>query len=228
LSNLGTPCDRKLWYTINTPEKAEAIEPHAQIKFLFGDILEELLLFLSQAAGHSVEGTQDKVNINGVEGSRDAVIDGVVVDVKSASSFSFKKFEEGLTPEKDGFGYLTQLRGYLFGSKEDPLVKHKDIAAFLAIDKQLGKITLDIHGKDNTDFIALAKKKQEVIKLSSPPPRAFSDVPYQKSGNRKLGVECSYCSFKETCWPGVRTFFYSQGPVHLTQVVKEPKVNEPS
>jgi hypothetical protein len=94
LSNIGTECWRKLWYSINTPERAEPLSPAARFKFLFGDILEELLLFLGKEAGHTVEGCQDELEINGLKGHRDSIIDGRLVDCKSASTFSFKKLKE--------------------------------------------------------------------------------------------------------------------------------------
>jgi len=57
-------------------------------------------------------------------------------------------------------------------------------------------------------------------------------VPEGKSGNMKLGVNCSYCPHKVTCWDdanngdGLRLFLYSNGPMWLTEVQKEPKVQE--
>ena len=47
LSNIGTKCDRKLWYSINYPELAEPLPASARLKFLYGDILEEVVLFQS-------------------------------------------------------------------------------------------------------------------------------------------------------------------------------------
>ena len=63
---------------------------------MFGDILEELLLFLAKEAGHTVTGQQDTLSISGVNGHRDAIIDGRLVDVKSASSYSFRKFKNNV------------------------------------------------------------------------------------------------------------------------------------
>ena len=42
----------------------------------------------------------------------DCKIDGEVVDVKSASAMSFKKFKNGTLYEDDPFGYIAQLAGY--------------------------------------------------------------------------------------------------------------------
>lgn len=228
MSALGTRCDRKLWYSVNTPDKAEELSPEVRFKFLYGDILEELVLFLAREAGHSVEGTQDTLEINGVNGHRDAIVDGVVVDVKSASSFSFKKFDNHLTSENDSFGYLDQLGAYLYASKNDPLVTEKNAAAFIAVDKQLGHLTVDIQPDTGKNYDKLVDEKRNVVSQKSPPPRGFTDEPDGKSGNRKLCIECSYCSFKKECWPGLQTYFYSNGPRFLTNVARTPNVKEVS
>jgi hypothetical protein len=228
MSNLGTKCDRKLWYSVNHPELAEPLPPEVRFKFLYGDILEELVLFLAKEAGHSVEGTQDTLEISGVLGHRDAVVDGVVVDVKSASSYAFKKFEGHLTEENDAFGYLDQLGAYLYASQNDPVVKDKSIAAFIAVDKTLGHITVDVQPNTYKDYSYLASIKKAIVSSDSPPVKAYEDEPDGKSGNRKLGTACSYCSFKQTCWPNLQTYFYSTGPRFLTKVVKEPNVEKAS
>ena len=226
MSNLGTRCDRKLWYTVNKPEAAEALPPEVRFKFLYGDILEELVLFLAKEAGHEVEGTQDTLEINGVKGHRDAIVDGVVVDVKSASTYSFKKFDEHLTADNDAFGYIDQLGAYLYASQDDPKVVHKDRAAFIAVDKTLGHITVDVQPNTYKNYDKVVAEKKAVITQKEPPPRAFSDEPDGKSGNRKLCIECSYCAFKKECWPGMQTFFYSNGPRFLTHVARTPNVKE--
>lgn len=226
LSNLGSKCKRQLWYTINKPELGEELPPWVRIKFLFGDILEHMLLFLAREAGHKVEGEQDQIVINGVKGHRDAVIDGRVVDVKSASSYSFKKFATHSLADDDAFGYIDQLGGYLAGSSDDPLVVDKDVASFLAIDKTLGHIALDTYPSTGVDYERLVEETKVILANPQPPERAFTDVPEGKSGNRKLGTACSYCAFKHTCWPSIRTFNYSTGPTFLTVVAREPRVTE--
>ena len=122
MSNIGTPCERKLWYGINQPEAKEEIPPWVRMKFLFGDILEHLLLFMADAAGHQVEGTQDEQEIEGVKGHRDSVIDGVIIDAKSASTYSFKKFADHKLDEDDPFGYVDQIQSYLHAGQSDPIV----------------------------------------------------------------------------------------------------------
>lgn len=222
MSNLGSTCDRELWYKINKPELAEKLPANVRFKFLYGDILEELILFLAKEAGHTVEGTQDTLEINGVKGHRDAVIDGYLVDTKSASTYAFQKFRDHLTPDKDEFGYIDQLGAYLAASQSDPLVKEKDVAAFFAVDKTLGHMTLDMHAKSDKDYSKLVDEKRAMLASSTPPKRSYEDEEDGKSGNRKLGTKCSYCAFKEVCWPGVKRYDYSGKPRWLTKVAREP------
>ena len=226
-SNVGTDCDRKLFYSINQPNLGEPLPPPTRIKFLFGDILEALLLFLARTAGHSVSGQQSKMEFEGLVGSRDAVIDGHLIDVKSASTFSFRKFEEGLNDSNDAFGYRDQLGLYLEASQKDPLVENKDKAYFLVIDKTLGHITLSPLKRDKTkNWPLLIERKRMMLSSSSLPKRAYFPEPEGKSGNEGLGVACSYCQFKEACFPNLRTFIYSNGPKFLTKVARLPNVPE--
>lgn len=227
MSNLGTPCRRKLWYSINRPEKAEPLDPWTKIKFMFGDLCELFLLFLAREAGHTVQNEQREVNLNGVKGHIDCLVDGELVDVKSASTYGFKKFKENGLREDDPFGYLPQLFGYLEAEQDDPDLLEKNHAHFLAFDKQHGHIALDTYRKDPAkNYAELVNSSREMLAQPEPPDRQYTDVEFQKGGNRKLGVECSYCAFKDHCWPNLRTFLYSTGPVFLTEVRKVPNVIE--
>jgi hypothetical protein len=225
MSNMGKPCKRQLWYEVNGYDGEEFRAEH-YLKFLYGDIIEELLLFLAEQAGHTVEGRQDELEIEGIKGHRDAVIDGLTVDVKSASSYSFRKFKEGLDPEEDAFGYLGQLGSYVHTGRDDPLVTDKSRGAFLVADKTLGHITLDVHDYPECDFESEYAETKRVMELDEPPDRGFQPEVDGKSGNLKLGVNCSYCAFKETCYPELRTFLYSTKPVYLVKVVRTPNVPE--
>lgn len=226
VSNLSSPCSRKLWYSINQHEDAEPVGGPARFKFLYGDLLEELVLFLAEQAGHRVEAAQEEVDINGVKGHIDCIIDGRLVDVKSASPFGFKKFESNGLVSDDPFGYLGQINAYYYALKDDPRITDKGIVSFLAIEKVLGKLCLDSYITNEVNYDELVTDRRSELALSGPPDRAYGDVEDGKSGNRKLSVACSYCPFKRTCWTGLRTFIYSNGPTFLTQVSREPKVPE--
>lgn len=228
MSNIGTTCERELWFKVNAKDQGIPFRAPQLIKFMFGDILESFLLQLAVMAGHSVEGTQDQVELNGVKGHRDAIIDGYLVDVKSASTYSFRKFEEGLSYDNDPFGYIDQINGYLEASKNDPKLIHKDKIFWLVIDKTLGNICLSEAPIINRDWNKFVEQKKQVVAAKNPPPRVIPPEPDGKSGNMKLGTKCSYCAFPYKCYEGegLRTFIYSDGPRFLTRVVNEPKVPE--
>ena len=227
MSSLGKP-DRQLWYELYKPELREHMPAHARIKFLYGHMLEALLLLLSKTAGHSVTDEQRTLKLDGVTGHQDAVIDGVVVDVKSASQFGFRKFRDNdITPETDAFGYLHQIAAYSAANNNDKV-------AFLAIDKQSGALALcRPHKSDVPNARERIKHLRVALKdKNKPPPRCYDEEPEGTSGNMKLSVGCSYCAYKIDCWSdandghGLRKFIYSKGPRWLTKVVTEPNVSE--
>ena len=220
-SALGKP-DRQLWYMAQgTP--SEELRPQTYFKFLYGDVIEALVLFLCKESGHEVTRQQETIEAEGVEGHIDAIIDGHVVDVKSASPFGYKKFKEGTFVDNDPFGYIPQLSGYC------SVLTPGEGGYFLAFDKVGGDLCLAQLSssivKDNPPEPRIRHLK-EVISNPIPPARCYPDEEDGKSGNRKLGTECSYCAYKHTCWSNLRTFLYSNGPRYLTHVAKTPDVFE--
>ena len=229
LSAMGTPCPRKLWYSINEPDGGETLPAHVRLKFLYGDILEELLISLAKAAGHNVEGCQDALEVDGIVGHRDCVIDGITVDVKSASSYSFSKFASGTLRENDSFGYISQLSSYVYAGRDHPTESHPSHGAFLVIDKVSGKICLDYHDLTadiETKLEDINRVRDTINDTETVPPRSFEPEPDGKSGNEKLPIFCSYCDKKFKCHPNLRVFAYSNGPTFLTKVSKLPRVQE--
>jgi hypothetical protein len=227
-SSLGKQ-DRQIWYAANKPECAEKLLPKQNMKFLYGDVLEILLLFLAKEAGHEVTHEQYEVSADGVDGHTDAVIDGVPVDCKSASPYSYEKFENGAFVFDDPFGYIKQLSGYAHA------LQKTDRAGFLVANKVHGDICfaeIDEHTIKANPPEPRIKSLRGILENPEPPERCYQDVPEGKSGNRRLGVGCSYCPFRYECWKdsnggqGLRTFYYASGPKFLTHVVKEPKVDE--
>lgn len=225
MSNIGKP-DRQLWYEVNHPELAEEMRPETYMKFMYGHLVEELVLFLAELAGHEVTGRQDTQIIQEIEGHRDAIVDGVLIDVKSASSYSFKKFQSHGLSENDPFGYIPQLQSYLYAGQTDDKIKDKERAAFLVVDKTLGHITLDVHDKDTTNWPELFDRKKEVVSSTDIPDRCYEAEPMGKSGNMMLGMNCSFCAFNKSCWPQQRTFMYANRPITLVEVAVEPRVEE--
>lgn len=226
LSQMGPRCPCALWHSIHSPEHAEPLPPWARIKYTYGHIIEALVISMAKAAGHEVTGEQDELWVDGVRGHRDCIIDGCIVDVKSASSLSFKKFQTGSIRTDDPFGYLDQLDGYLLASREDPLVRVKNKGYLLAVDKTLGHLALYEHNFREDSIRERVRTYKSIVALDQPPACTCETVPDGKSGNIKLGTRASYSPQKYLCWPQLRTFLYASGPVYLTKVVRKPDVTE--
>lgn len=223
-SSLGRS-DRQLWYMANRAGEGEVLSGKTSLKFLYGDVIEQLLLLLVKESGHTVTDEQKEIEVDGVKGHIDAIIDGITVDVKSASPHAFPKFSRGTLHEDDPFGYISQISGYASTLTPDTG------GAFLAMDKVHGDLAVLRIGPTVTNSMDVSGRiahLREAIKSDTPPPRCHPDEPDGQSGNRKLGTQCSYCPFKNECWPGLRTFMYSGRPRFLTQVVRTPNVPEVS
>ena len=225
MSNIGKPL-RRLWYDMKEDSPQEVISPSLQIKFLYGHLLEVLLLFFVRLAGHEVTDEQKEIKVSGIKGHMDCKINGQVVDVKTASGYAFKKFKDGTLAEDDPFGYMAQLAGY--ESAEG--TKH---GGFLALNKESGELAM--FRPDNFDKPNIKNKIKDIkkaVKLSTPPDKCYNTVPDGKSGNMKLAKGCTWCRFKFDCHQdanegkGLRVFKYSTGYRYLTQVPKPPNVIE--
>lgn len=244
MSILGKP-NRQLWFELKEPQDVVAagdvdvFEPHPEkfLKFLFGDIIEQLLVFLVKEAGHKLEFAQENLNIGGVEGHTDGAIDGVAVDFKTASGYQFntkfrtRKLLSGLL-EDDPFGYKAQLASY-----RDALVaKHpeagidKEKIAWVVFNKESGEILLVQADNFDLEFFNSGDRVQEVKNiLSKPTPpveKCYPEVPLGTSGNMILHKNCSYCVFKNKCWKGLRKFKYADGVKYFTKVSQIPRVEE--
>ena len=228
MSNIGRE-DRYLWNVYNDVETSDEIQGHTYVKFLYGHLIEEMLLFLTRAAGHEVTDEQKKCEVNGISGSMDCKINGIVTDVKSVSTYGFRKFKDGSLAYDDPFGYVAQIKGYAASEGETRY-------GWLAMDKQNGHLTYLMYDEKDTqapvyDLIKfdISERIDHVKKLvehPTPPDVCYGTIDDGKSGNQKLAVGCSYCSYKKVCWPSVRAFAYSSGPRYLTEVINEPKVPE--
>jgi len=217
--------DRYIWYSTR-PTPKEQLRPEVLIKFLFGHLIEEMLLSLVKLSGYTVSHEQEELELNGIKGHIDCLIDGKLIDVKSASSFSFKKFKSGELHLQDAFGYYAQLAAYAQAG-------NYDAAGWLVMDKQLGHLCFaNAIPFCLPDMDKRTKEVNEVVASFEEPDYCNEPVEDGKSGNMKLAVGCSYCDFKIHCYRnsnhgnGLRKFAYSNGVRYLTTVVKEPNVVE--
>ena len=227
LSGIGKP-DRQIYNSYHGVQ-GEDIRGPTYIKFLYGHLIEGMLLALTRIAGHTVTDEQKEVQVGGVLGHIDGRIDGVLMDVKSCSSYGFKKFRDSKLHEDDPFGYIAQLKSYAYAEGDTTY-------GWLAMDKQNGTLAwlqYDESHKGTHYYDAInwdvAERVEDIKKLVGSdllPSQCYEEVPDGKSGNMKLAIGCSYCKYKHSCFPALRTYYYASGPRYLTKVVREPNVLE--
>lgn len=223
MSMIGTP-NRKVWYLFNKPYKREYV---ANLKFLYGDIIEQLLLLFAKEAGHEVADEQAEVGINGVKGHIDARIDKWVIDVKSASRFAFIKFYNGTLDQQDSFGYIPQISGYAHFYKTTN-------CGFWAFNKETGEQVLyKVPSTDTIDVPRRIEELKEVVSLPKPPSeKCYEPEAFGKSGNKVINKNCTYCPYHEECWSdanggkGLRKFKYYNGIQYFVEVLDTPRVEE--
>lgn len=227
LSAIGKP-SRQI-YNAFKGVAGEKLRGPTYIKFLYGHFIEAMLLSLVRISGHTVTEEQKTVSVEGVQGHQDCRIDGVLTDVKSCSSYGFKKFKNHTLHLDDPFGYIGQIKAYAHEEGDTTY-------GWLAMDKQNGHLAwlqydetdTDSHYYDKINW-DVAERVREIKKLVGSdllPQACFDPIPEGKSGNEKLQSGCAYCQFKHSCWPELRVYNYSTGPKYLTKVVREPRAVE--
>jgi len=225
MSNVGKPA-RQLWFEKRDPQGRGLVDGPTQIKFLYGHLLEEIVLMLVRMTDHKVTDEQKEVDVNGIVGHMDCKINGEVVDVKTASRFAFNKFKDGRLAQDDPFGYLGQLAGY-------EAAEGTENGGFLVINKESGELCMYTpDDMDKPNIKTSIKSLIPALKLDTPPELCYTPIPDGKKGNMKLPKGCSWCKYKYECYKdsndgaGLRTFKYSNGLAYLTKVEVEPKVEE--
>ena len=207
MSNVGKPlCQLQM--------QAKGVEPEKPshdfiVRMIIGDMLEALVIVLLKAAKIEVKSRHQKVSLGvgdrQIEGEYDIELDDGIYDIKSVSPFSFTtKFNADNGYDKikqsDSFGYISQGHGY-------GMAANKPFKGWIAINKTTGEIVFtdakhtneekkEVYSKIYNTSVALLDEK--------PFERCFTDVEevyYSKpTGNRTLGIECSYCPYKHDCW----------------------------
>lgn len=248
MSVIGKP-QRQLWYELRKNEgKVEAgpevdifeATPEKYLMFLFGDLVEHLLVFLIKESGHTITHMQEELEVDGVKGHTDGVVDGLPADIKTASGFAFRgKFKNRALlkrgNEHDPFGYKGQLSGYREALlKKYPEEIDPDSVAWIVFNKENGEIlTLKADRMELENPKKQIKELKEMLEKDKPPEKkCYPEVNHGKSGNKILHKSCSYCPFKEECWKaanggrGLRKFKYADGTKYFTDVLSLPKVEE--
>lgn len=202
MSNIGrAPC--QLWFDKNKPEAAAPKPVTFVMNMMIGDIVEAVFKGVLTEAGISFKDSSTvslDLGVATVNGTYDLVVDDAVDDVKSASDWSYRnKFESYEVLEKeDPFGYVGQLAGYAKASgykaggwwvinKANGSIKYVS-ASSMNVDEQVDKL------KE-----VAAKVKENVFE------RCYDAVEEtyrgKPTGNKILCTACSFCDYREACWP---------------------------
>jgi hypothetical protein len=205
MSNIGRPpC--QLWFEKNHGDEALPKPTTFVMNMMIGDIVEAVFKGLLTEAGVKYEDS-DKVSLElndtTISGTYDIVIDGAVDDIKSASDWSYRnKFKSFETlKEGDPFGYVGQLAGYAKASG-------KRAGGWWVVNKATGEFKyvpatgIDVDAEiDKAKMAKIAVERDEVQRCFEPVDELFRGKP---TGNKILGVECGFCSYKHLCWPNIK------------------------
>tara|TARA_R110000803_G_scaffold60955_2_gene120591 strand:+ start:5370 stop:6239 length:870 start_codon:yes stop_codon:yes gene_type:complete len=227
LSNIGKP-DRQIYNSYNGVS-GQDLAGATHIKFLYGHLTEAMLVSLLRLSGHSVTDQQKEVQVEGVKGHIDCFIDGRLVDIKSASGFALKKFKNNTLHNDDPFGYVKQLQAYAYALNQTKF-------SWLAMDKSSGELALLTYDTEYTDapYAKLLSEDvaervrflKKMVLSAQVPSICYEPVPEGTAGNMRLASGCTYCDYRENCWPDTREFGYAGRHKWLTKIVKEPRVLE--
>ena len=219
MSNVGRPACQ-LWYEKNKPYVALPKPTTFVMNMMLGDIVEAVFKGLLKEAGVAYEDnkkvTLDLPNAN-ISGTYDIVIQDAVDDIKSASDWSYKnKFESyNSLASSDAFGYVAQLAGYAKASgkkaggwwvvnKANGQFKYVP-ASGLDVDAEIAKIQTTVDDINNNKFERCFEPEAETFRG-------------KETGNKILGKTCSFCSYRNDCWPKLKRL-----PAVMSQA-KEPKM----
>lgn len=232
VTQFTSPCNRRVWYNVYGKDiERERIAGKNRFKFVYGDLIEEMVLYFAELAGHTVTHKQHRFEVPLAKdqpfvvcGRIDAIIDGVLVDVKSMEGFSFDRLVAGTYDDK--WGYYTQLGIYRHMAQQQG-IDVRD-CAILAVNKSNGR--LHVHRVDEEQLVGCWSRVVGAIK----DPTSMYELPDRhvttKSGNSVLGAGCSYCPYKFDCYErdgnnGLEVYAYSDGPTFMPKpVARPPKV----
>ena len=205
MSNIGKPlCQLQME---KKGIKGEGLPYNIKMRNLFGDLIEASAITIMKASGIEITDVQKQVKLGDeISGTLDIKIGGKVWDIKSASPYSFaNKFGDSggfdAVVKDDAFGYVSQ--GFLYGEADK-----SDFAGWIVINKSTGEWCVTETPQENSEYKKQALKKAkdniEALKNDKPFKRCFTDEEeffYKKpTGNKVLGISCSFCPYKKACW----------------------------
>jgi len=226
MSNLGRPTCQ-LWFDKNKPEEASSKPNNFMMNMMLGDIVEAVFKGLLKGAGVKYEEPENVTLDLGdtkIAGTYDLVLDGAVDDVKSASGWSYdNKFVDYETlREGDAFGYVSQLVGYAKAAK-------KKIGGWWVVNKANGAFKyVSASNANEEEEMRKIKATVETVNANKfarcfePIEETFRGKP---TGNKILGVNCSFCSYKDSCWDNLQQLPSVMSKAQFPKVVNYVELN---
>lgn len=214
----------------------------------FGDICEDVLMFMLHAAGVPIVSEQEPVELmiagQRIKGTLDLVIDlsklndygcaadPRVWDIKSASDWTFKNkftlpFDRFI--EEDTFGNISQL--FLYAA-----AKGIKVGGLIIQNKSTGEIKIFEVPEDQAQwkehFVKEAEAKVNLLVSlrETIPSKKILDINEifrkKNTGNKVLSTTCSFCEFKFHCWPDVQLKPQLVGTSKIPKMVYYTKIND--
>ena len=235
MSNIGKPLCQLQMEKKGAP--TETPPYNAKMRFIFGDLIEALAVAILKASGIKIEEFQKKVKYkfdkDKIDGTYDVKIQNRIWDIKSASPYSFKyKFGDAggfdAIVNDDPFGYVSQ--GYLY-AKADGV----NFGGWITINKSTGEwsvvetpVSDEMHSKK---AIKQAKDNLKALNDDAPFKRLYKDKEEyfnrKPTGNKVLGLECSFCPYKKSCWEDLHYLPQQQSKALNPKWVWYTKVENP-
>jgi len=196
LSSCGK-CTRAQAYNFHSIEKSgKEQDSRSAIVFLYGDIIENMIVALAKTAGCDIFATglsqlkvPIKVGDKTIIGHSDGLVfdDGIkLFECKSMSSYAFNMFQRGeINPE-----YMSQINMYLEGTKLDQCM-------LVAFAKDSGMLGEKLITKD-PEIVKDGYRRLKEVLDSTPKKLPMREHTFDSKGH--LPWNCTFCSFYNVCW----------------------------
>ena len=226
MSNIGRPTCQ-LWYEKNKPKTALPRSNNFMMNMMLGDIVEAVFKGLLKGAGVKYEEPENvSLDVDGthISGTYDLVINDAVDDVKSASPWSYdNKFIDYETLKSgDPFGYVAQLVGYAKAAKKKIggwWVVNKANGAFKYVSAQNADADMEMRRIRAT---VETVKHNKFARCFEPVMETFRGKP---TGNKILGVSCSFCNYKHSCWENLKDLPSVMSKAQFPKIVSYVELN---
>lgn len=190
-SSIGKCLRQQAYGLLGFEEAGKEIDSRAKMVFFQGDMVELAIVQLAKAVGCNITGTgfeQTSTEWNGMRGRPDGVLDGkYLVEVKSMSSFTFKRFEQGELDES--YRYQCNAGMVALGlSKTVIVAQNKDAGV-------LHEMIID------QDPVIVQDIKTRLATLSAATKENLPPRPYAPDAKGFYPWNCLYCGHWKTCLP---------------------------